>query len=352
MQKLGKNSTDPGESIPPSEWLNYFQSLLSEKTPTAPTILKELQTLEQEPYFSELDYSITAADINSALKRLNKDSSPGPDRISGAHLLAGIDVLMPALKLLFNKMFSSAKQPSIFSLNFLKAIFKKGDTSDPENYRGIAIGSMIAKVFDLILLERLENRMSNTHPLSPNQIGFKKRHRTSDHIFVLNSIVNKIVKNEKRKLFVAFIDFRKAFDKVNLDLLLLKLQRLEIKGLFYKNIKEIYQSISYLVKVSGGNLDPIKSCMGLKQGGVLSPLLFNLFIDDIKNIFDESCDPVQALNTPLSHLLYADDLVLISTSQQGLSNCLDKLSEFCITWQLEVNQKKAKLLFLTLLDAC
>ena len=267
MRKWGKNSLDPGESIPPSEWLNYFQSLLSEKTHTAPATLKELLTLEQEPYFSELDYSITAADINSALKRLNKDSSPGPDRVSGAHLLAGIDVLMPALKLLFNKMFSSAKQPSVFSLNFLKAIFKKGDTSDPENYRGIAIGSTIAKIFELILLERLENRMTNTHPLSPNQIGFKKRHRTSDHIFVLNYIVNKIVKNEKRKLFVAFIDFRKAFDKVNLDLLLLKLQRLEIKGLFYKNIKEIYQSISYLVKVAGGNLDPIKSCMGLKQGG-------------------------------------------------------------------------------------
>ena len=151
----GKNTADPGESIPPSEWLNYFQSLLSEKIPTAPVILKELQTLEQEPYFSELDYCITAADINSALKRLNKNSSPGPDKISGAHLLAGIDVLMPALKLLFNKMFSSAKQPSIFSLNFLKAIFKKGDPSDPENYRGIAIGSMMAKVFDLILLERL-----------------------------------------------------------------------------------------------------------------------------------------------------------------------------------------------------
>ena len=160
--------------IPPSEWLNYFQSLLSEKNATAPDILKELQTLEQEPYFSELDYSITIAEINSALKRLNKKSSPGPDKISGAHLLAGKEILMSALKLLYNKMFSSAKQPSILLLNFIKAIFKKGDPSDPENYRGIAIGSMIAKVFDLILLNRLEKRIFNTYPLSSNQIRFKK----------------------------------------------------------------------------------------------------------------------------------------------------------------------------------
>ena len=336
MRKWGKKSADPSEAIPPSEWLNYFQSLLNEKNATAPEKLEELQTLEQEPYFSELDYAITTEEIASALKRLNRKSSPGPDKVSGAHLLAGTEILMPALKLLFNKMFSSAKQPSIFSLNYLRAIFKKGDTSDPDNYRGIAIGSMIAKVFDLILLSRLENRISNTHPLSSNQIGFKKGHRTSDHIFVLNSLVNKIVKTDKAKLFVAFIDFRKAFDRVNHDLLFLKLQNLDIKGLFYKNIKEMYETIAYLVKVTGGHLEPIKSCMGLKQGGVLSPLLFNLYIDDIKNIFDESCDPVQVLNTPISHLLYADDLVLISTSQQGLSNCLDKLSEFCTTWQLEL----------------
>ena len=80
------------------------------------------------------------------------------------------------------------------------------------------------------------------------------------------------------------------------------------------------------------------------QDGVLSPLLFNLYIDGIKNIFDDSCDPVQALNTPISHLLYADDLVLMSTSHQGLNNCLDKLSEFCTCWKLELNPKKSQIM--------
>ena len=87
--------------------------------------------------------------------------------------------------------------------------------------------------------------------------------------------------------------------------------------------------IYYIVKVTGGQLEPIKSSVGLKQGGVLSQVLFNLYIDDIKNIFDDSCDPIKLFESPLSHLLYADDLVLMSTSQIGLNNSLGKLSEFC-----------------------
>ena len=80
---------------------------------------------------------------------------------------------------------------SIFSINYMKAIFEKGDPSDPDNYRGITIGSMLSKVFNLIILERVESRICRTHPISPNQIGFKKGHRTGDHIFVLYSIINK-----------------------------------------------------------------------------------------------------------------------------------------------------------------
>ena len=92
----------------------------------------------------------------------------------------------------------------------------------------------------------------------------------------------------KKKLFAAFIDFRKAYDKVNRNLMLLKVQRMGIKGLFYRNIKQINASVSYLVKCHGGHLKPIISQYGLKQGGVLSPLLFNLYIDDIKKVFDDS----------------------------------------------------------------
>ena len=174
-------------------------------------------------------------------------------------------------------------------------------------------------------------------------MGFKKGHRTSDNVFVLNTIVKRFLKVEKRKLYVAFIDFRKAYDKINRNLLFLKLQRLGVKGLLYQNIKAIYKDISYLIKVRGGYLEPISSTCGLKQGGVLSPLLFNIFVDEIIKIFDDTCDPVQLYNDTLSHMLYADDLILLSTSKDGLSNCLSRLEKFCDTWQLEVNIKKSKI---------
>ena len=344
MKKWGSADRDPSTCIHPNEWMSHFQSLLNDGPAPSPSLIEELENYEQCPMFSELDVRISDEEILKAFRKLNTKASPGVDKIPGELLDAGKKYFLPAYSLILNKIFSNASYPVEWSKNFLKTIYKKSESWDPNNYRGIAIGASFAKSFSLILLERLEDRIEKTHPISSNQIGFRKNHRTADHIFVLQTIIKKIVKVEKRKLYVAFIDFQKAYDKINRTLLFLKLQRLGISGLFYKNIKAIYEQVSYLVKVDGGHLDPISSRIGLKQGGVLSPLLFNIYIDDIKYIFDDTCSPVNVLERPISHLLYADDLVLISNTSTGLNNCLNKLAQFCDKWLLEVNIKKSKVI--------
>ena len=97
-----------------------------------------------------------------------------------------------------------------------------------------------------------------------------------------------------------------------------------------------------MIKVEGGYLDPIKTELGLLQGGILSPILFNLYIDDIKEIFDEKCDPIDLHDTKLSHLLYADDLILLSNTEQGLKQNLRNMEIYCENWKLEINISKLR----------
>ena len=134
--------------------------------------------------------------------------------------------------------------------------------------------------------------MASEKLLSPNQIGFMKGSTTSDHIFLLQTIIEKFVKKNKKKLYTAFIDFKKAYDRVNRDNLLHRLKTLGINGIYLKNIASMYTKTLYSIKLKNGHLEPISSNLGLKQGCPLSPMLFNLYIDDVSCIFEQGYSAV------------------------------------------------------------
>lgn len=155
-----------------------------------------------------------------------------------------------------------------------------------------------------------------------------KDSRTSDHIFLLQTLIEKVVRKNKRKLFTAYIDFKKAYDTVDRELLFERLKQIGMNGLFLQNIKAMYENTKYSIKLKDGYLDPIASNLGLRQGCPLSPMLFNLYIEDIKEVFDNTCEPITLQDIKINHFLYADDLVLVSHSANGLQNSLDKLASF------------------------
>ena len=99
----------------------------------------------------------------------------------------------------------------------------------------------------------------------------------------------------------------------------------------------MYSSVRYSVKLEDGTTPFFNSFIGVKQGCNLSPTLFNIFLNDVPNLFDDSCDPVRLGNTNLNCLLYADDLVLLSESQKGLQSCLTKLEKYTNRRKLNIN---------------
>ena len=98
-----------------------------------------------------------------------------------------------------------------------KTIHKNENATNPENYRGIAISSCLSKLYSSVLLFHLQEYIEKHNLLSDNQIGFRKGKRTSDHIFILKTLVAKFLRKHRCKLFVAFIDFKKAYDSINRD---------------------------------------------------------------------------------------------------------------------------------------
>ena len=106
----------------------------------------------------------------------------------------------------------------------------------------------------------------------------------------------------------------------------------------------VYNPVLYSVKCDSGCSDSFTSTVGVKQGCVLSPTLFNIFLHDLPLIFDQKCEPVTLHDIKLNCILYADDLVILSESEVGLQNALNRLSDYCAKWKLTVNLSKTKVI--------
>ena len=98
----------------------------------------------------------------------------------------------------------------------------------------------------------------------------------------------------------------------------------------------------YSIKLKSGYLKAIRSNLGLKQGDPLSSMLFNIYIDDVDDIFDDMCNPIELQNEKINHFLYADDLSVISTSNEGLQRCLDKINDYAKAKNLTISTEKSK----------
>ena len=133
------------------------------------------------------------------------------------------------------------------------------------------------------------------------------------------------------KVFAAFIDLQKAFDSVWHEGLMHKLMKYGVNGDMLNLLRDMYTGNSFQLKFKDGFSNKIQSSCGVKQGDTLSPLLFNIYINDLVECLQSnpSCNPIKVGNSDINILLFADDIVLLSDTKNGLQHCLDTLSNFC-----------------------
>ena len=274
--------------------------------------------LSNEIIIDTLDKTFCENEIIETISQLNRNKSSGCDNISPDFFIDAKEFIAPFLVKIFNKIFETGTYPEMWTKGIIVPIFKKGDKSNPANYRGITLINSMAKIFSLCLRNRLNKWCEEGEIFNENQYGFRDKRSTVDCIFILHTIIQNILSKNK-KLYCAFIDYKSCFDTISIDNLWIKLVQSGISCKFLNVLKSLYAKVSACVRVAkdGKLSDFFDIMLGLQQGEPLSPILFILFVNDI----NESVDFNNLTNTDLellSHymLLFADDIAIFTTDNK------------------------------------
>jgi hypothetical protein len=152
-------------------------------------------------------------------------------------------------------------------------------------------------------------------------------------MFILRSLVEQHTKKGSKPLYTCFIDFRKAFDSVWIQGLFYKMRQIGISDKFYKIVKEMYSKTKLCVNLANSLTEFFQSNVGVRQWDNMNPNLFKIFIHDIQKELDSSYYPVVLNKTPLSCLLYADDMILNWHRVWFLSTFLLQFYKICHWFQ-------------------
>ena len=338
--------------IDPNNWLNHYKSLnnlkndfinMKEKYSTKVNNLKSsVETCKAQT----LNQPLTLEELNIAISNLKKKKSPGQDLISNEmlkHCDSNMQIMILAI---FNKILSVGDYPTQWAVGLITSIFKSGDINDTNNYRGITITSCVGKLFNSILNSRLShfNKINNIN--RKEQIAYQKKSNTTDHIFTLNTIIEKYKKN-KKPIFACFIDMKKAFDSVLHETILIKLLKNNINGNFLNVIESMYRKNKICVKLNQEErTEYFTSNVGIRQGDNLSPNLFNLTMNNLPDKLSKAeCHPIILNKEKVSCLMYADDIILLSETQIGLQQALNTTIKYSYKQGLELNTRKTKVVY-------
>jgi hypothetical protein len=265
--------------------------------------------------------TISTEEVIRAIRAMPYGKATGMSGFS-AELLKPIcrQVSRPLSKL-FSLCLVTGRVPSRWKVALIKPIPKKDRPSSPADYRPIAILEHMRKLFELCLQRRLGPLIDMN--LNESQCGFRPNRSVYDHVATLNEVIIQHTQEFGYPPFIAFLDIKGAYDSVDRHLLWSCLRRMDIPPDLIAVLQSLFDYTESRITSDGYFSEPFHHRAGIVQGSVLSPLLYSAFIDDLAKALEPRGDLVGADGTPITSLLYADDIAIVANKQSTLSALLE-----------------------------
>lgn len=330
----GSRTTNSSEAA--EELANAFSSVFTHE-PLGPLNESSYESDRGMDEFDLTDITISTGDVASELSGLNVYKSGGPDEVHPKLLKAlSVDAqFVNAVCALFQKCIDTGTIPSVWKTATVIGLFKSGSKAQALNYRPVSLTCILCKVLEQIIRKQIVEFLE--HKINIHQHGFvNKRSCLTNLLETFDTIISILEAGDA--VDVLYFDFQKAFDTVPHYRLIIKLERLGIKGKLLDLIRDFLCDRSMKVYVDGKYSTIKKVLSGVPQGSVLGPLLFVLFINDLPD------------NIRSSIKLFADDLKLIgnASNAKNIVSDLEQLEKWEKQWLLKFNERKCKVMHIKL----
>ena len=257
------------------------------------------------------------------------------------HFMHGGPRLLQHFQILFNSMLQHGFVPTDFLKGTISPIIKdsQGDISDPSNYRGITLSSLPSKLFEFAI----QIKTSDLLLTDELQFGFKRKTSTSHALYCLKSTVEHFT-NHNSRVYVAFLDCTKAFDRISHYGLFTELIKRKIPLCILLCLCFWYGNMSSEVKWSSQKSRSFPVPLGIKQGGINSPDFFACYFNGLTQLLRQLKLGCHIGNLFLASLFFADDIVLLAPTRSALQKMINSCHSYCNQYGLAFNAKKSKVM--------
>jgi hypothetical protein len=330
-------------------WKEHFEGLAADVTGHSMSKSfweTRLADLEEKPEWDDLNDDLTFSEVGEVVRSLQNGKATGDDSIPGEFYKAmlGEDTGIPtssASKTLFRIIEQVWLQgvPEVWQRASIISIPKKGDLTDTNNYRGISLINLGVKIAAKIMANRISRLAEKNGNLCPEQFGFRKKEEcVALYATLLDTCQRR--SNDGKPTFVAFLDIQKAYDTVPIWALLTKLSKLGIRGHALRFIENLYLTSKANVRCGENETETFEILRGVRQGCPLSPILFNLFINELMAGSEDTGVDIIGTGGKLGGGLFADDAAGLAESAEMLQAFCHKASAWAGRFEMNFGIKK------------